>query len=107
MVQILGNPTIVVTVLAALVFAFKVIITGRAILIACRFTAVVDDFLHPPLLGFLSCVDRFVAVLSRMIDALGDVITLHLQDVGEVELKGSLISTHDKKIRITSGMDAE
>ena len=66
----------------------------------------VDDFLHPPLLRVRHDVDCLIAILAGVVDAPGDVITLGLQHVGEVELKRRLIPAHDEHVRITLGVNA-
>jgi hypothetical protein len=51
MVAVLKEPAVVVTILAALKFAFEVVIARRTLLIEVGFAPMFDDFLDPPFFG--------------------------------------------------------
>ena len=64
-------------------------------LVAARLAAVVHHLLHPPLFRVEGGIDRAVAMLAHVLDALGNVIPLCLQHVRQIELKARLVATHE------------
>lgn len=105
--EVFYEAAIVVAVLAAVELALEIIIARGAFLIAAGLAAVLDDFLHPPLLRLGSGVHGGVAMAAAIIDAGGDVVALGLQHVGQVELERGLIAAHDEQIGIAMRVNAE
>src|SRR5579871_2695498 len=96
---------VVVTVLTPLELTLEVIVARSAVLVSSGLAAMVDDFLHPPLLSLRCDIYSLIAIAPRMIDARGDVIALRLQHVRQVELERGLVPTHDEHVGIAFGMD--
>src|SRR5215469_405409 len=99
--------TVVVAVLTTLKLAFEVIVPGSAILVAGGLAAMCDDLLHPPFLRLRGDVDGVMAVAARVVDTHRNVITLCLQHVGQVELKGRLVAAHDEQVGIALRVDTQ
>ena len=105
--EILPETTIVVAVLSTVELALEVVVTRRAILVTRCLATMVDDFLDPPFLASGCGVNGLIAVITGIGNTLSDVVTLGLQHVRQVELKCSLVPTHNEQIWIAMGMDAE
>ena len=82
-----AEAAVVVAVLPAIGLALEVVVARGAVVVAGGLAAVLDDFLHPPLLGLWGDIHGLVAMAARVIDARGDVVALGLKHVGQVELE--------------------
>ena len=74
--EVLPKATVVITILPALLVAFKVVITGRAFLGTIGLAAVFNDLLNPPLFCLVSYIKRVMPIAAHMIYALGDMVAL-------------------------------
>src|SRR5439155_11176791 len=59
--KVLAEAAVVVAVLPAIGLALEVVVARCAVLVAGGLAAVLDDFLHPPLLGLCGAFDGLVA----------------------------------------------
>ena len=87
--------------------ALEVVVAGRAVLRAIRFAPVGDDFCNPLVFRVGGRIHGVITLVESVRDAVGDVFALGLQNVGQVETKGCLISTHDEEVRVPGSVDAQ
>ena len=107
MLKIPSKSSVVVAVLASLLVALKVVVTGRAFFRAIGLASMLDDVLHPPLFGLIFDIKSVMAVGTHVIDTRSDMIALCLQHLRQVELEGGLISAHDEQVGKTCRMNAQ
>ena len=107
MIQVPGDTTVVIAILAPLELTFKIVVTRRAILVTGGLAPVSNNLLDPPFFRLGGRVDCVVPMLAGIGNAIGNVITLHLQDIGEVKLERGLVSAHDEEVGVTNGMYAK
>ena len=105
--DIFVNPTVVITVLTAIKFTLKIIVTRRAFFITSGRTSKFNHFLNPPLLSICRGVDRLNTMFTRIVQACGDMFALPFQHIGEIKLERRLIAGHYKKVGEVVAVNAQ
>ena len=103
--EVLLHGPVVVTVLAPVFGSFEVVIARSAIFVSAGFAPMRDHFLDPPLLCVDSAVQAVNFVSASEVNAFGDVFTLTIENVCQVEREECLISAHDEQVRIALRVD--
>ena len=81
MCKVLAEATVVIAILTAIALSFEVVVARCAFGITPGFTSMLNDLLHPPILGLLGWLQALVALIPYMTDTGCDVIPLSLQHV--------------------------
>ena len=94
--EVLPKAPIVVAILPSIALTLKIIVPRCTFGISSSLTPMLDDLIDPPVFSSGRWIDCTQVIFPDMSDASSDVITLSLKHVGQVELKGRLVASHDK-----------